>query len=84
VGHTPVAISRTLVARLLICIDAIVERPNFVVRHHRVNKADVYVLPAAVGIAQAGIDPLWLDLRLADAASMLTDAIRKCLRTSTD
>jgi len=51
-------------------VDTIVEHPNFAVRHHIVDKTDVYGLPPAVGIAQARIDHWGCDLRLADAASM--------------
>jgi hypothetical protein len=66
------------------CVDAIVEHPNVAIRHHLVDETDVYALPPAVGIAEARIDPLGCDLRLADAASMLPDLIRECLRTSTE
>jgi hypothetical protein len=50
--------------------------------HHRIDETNVHVLVSAVCIAQARIDPLGRDLRLADAASMLTDLIRECPRTS--
>jgi len=73
-----------IVPGMLSCVDAIVEHPDIVVRHHIVDETDVYVLPLAVGIAQARIDSLRCDLRLADATSMLTELIRECLRTSID
>lgn len=66
-----------------ICIDAIVENPNFAVRHHFVDETNVYVLPTAVGIAQAQIDRGGRDLCFADAAPILTDLVRECLRTTT-
>ncbi len=72
-----------IVLGMLTCVDAIVEHPNVAVRHHVVDEADVYILPLSISIAQARIDPLGCDLRLADAAPMRTDLIRECLRTST-
>jgi hypothetical protein len=62
--------------------DAIVQPPNIAVWHHSIDETDIYVLPPAVGIAQACVNPLWWDLRLADATSMLSDLIRERLRTS--
>ena len=59
----------------------IVENSNLAVRHHIVDETDVHPLPPAVGIAHARIDPCGCDLRNADAASMLTDLVRECLRT---
>jgi hypothetical protein len=73
-----------MVPVMLTCVDTIVEHPNVVVRHHTVNETDIYALPLAVGIPQACIDPLGLDLCLANAASMLTDFIPECLRTSAE
>jgi hypothetical protein len=72
-----------IVPGMLGCVDAIVEHPNVAVRHHVVDETDVYVLPLALGIAQACIDSVGCDLRLANATSMPTDLIRQCLRTST-
>jgi hypothetical protein len=34
-----------IVPGMLSCVDAIVEHPNVVVRHHIVDETDVYVLP---------------------------------------
>jgi hypothetical protein len=69
---------------MLSCVDAVVEHPNVVVRHHVVDETDVYVLPAPVGIAEARIDLLRRDLCVADATSMLSDLISERLRTSAE
>jgi hypothetical protein len=68
---------------MLTCVAAIVEHPNIVARHHCIDETNVPVLAPAVCIARVRIHPLGCDLRLADAASMLTDLIRECLRIST-
>ena len=73
-----------IVPGMLTCVDAIVEHPNIVVRYHRIDETNVHALVPAVCIAQARIDFLGCDLRLADAVSMLTDLIPKCSRTSTE
>lgn len=73
-----------IIPGMLTSVDAIVEHPNFAVRHHLVDEAYVHILPPAVRIAQALIDLLRCDLCLADTASMLTDLVRKCFRTATD
>ena len=71
-----------MIPRMLAGIDAIVKNPNLAVRHHLIDETDVHALPPAVGVAHARIDPVGRDLRRADAASMLTDFVRECLRTS--